>query len=242
MNVQALNYLLRSEIFVHEDGQLRAAHLILGYEPLSRAFTDVGHSIRAGSPRLARIDVSKPGFLARRDLPPVVLPVLQNLQPTALPPPQENLEAAAFVEEETESSRLSLEEEIDEFYFEEDIPKASLIELLDVEGEPDRNFVIEAPPIVIACSDGSSDEEVHNMGSKGKSLRELMAARGNGQTSKAPTKSQTHSDLPPTPPQIPADLGLKANFDLKKKRPVESLEEGEVGPRQGGKQQKMTRE
>ena len=80
------------------------------------------------------------------------------------------------------------------------------------------------------------------MGSKGKSLRELMAARGNGQTSKAPTKSQTHSDLPPTPPQIPADLGLKANLDLKKKRPVESLEEGEVGPRQGGKQQKMTRE
>ena len=143
MNVQALNYLLRSEIFVHADRQLRAAHLILGYEPLSRAFMNVGHSIRAGSPRLARIDVSKPGFLARKDLPPVVLPVLQNLQLATLPPPQENLEAAAFVKEETESSRLSLEEEIDEFYFEEDTPKASLIELLDVEGEPDRNFVIE---------------------------------------------------------------------------------------------------
>ena len=177
--------------------------------------------------------MSKPGFLARRDLLPVVLPVLQNLQPTALPPPQENLEAAAFVEEEIESSRLSLEEEIDEFYFEEDIPKASLIELLDVEGKPDRHSIIGAPPIVIACSDGSSDEEVDNMGSKGKSLCELMAARGKGQTSKAPTKSQTHSDLPPAPPQIPADLGLKANPDLKKKRPVESLKEGEVDPRQG---------
>ena len=57
-----------------------------------------------------------------------------------------------------------------------------------------------------------------------------------------PTKSQTHSDLPLAPPQIPADLGLKANPDLKKKRPVESLEEGEVGLCQGGKQQKMTRE
>jgi len=35
---------------------------------------------------------------------------------------------------------------------------------------------------------------------------------------------------------------LKANLDLKKKRPVESLKEGEVGPRQGTKQQKVTRE
>ena len=173
--------------------------MILGYEPLSLAFTDVGHSIRAGSPRLARIDASKPGFLARRDLPPIVLPVLQNLPPTALPPPQENLEAAAFVEEETECSRPSLEEEIDEFYFEEDIPKAPLIELSDAEDELDRNFVIGAPPIVIACSDGSSDKEVDNMGSKGKSLRKMMAARGKGQTSKAPTKSQTHSILPPAP-------------------------------------------
>jgi len=42
VNVKALNYLLRSEIFVSEDGQLRAAHLVLDYEPLSCAFVDVG--------------------------------------------------------------------------------------------------------------------------------------------------------------------------------------------------------
>ena len=41
-NVQALNYLLRSEIFVSEDGQLWAAPLILDYEPLSCTFQDVG--------------------------------------------------------------------------------------------------------------------------------------------------------------------------------------------------------
>ena len=74
VNVQALNYLLRSEIFVSEDRQLQATHLILDYEPLSRAFVDVGQAIRAGSPRLARIDVSKPGFLAWRDLPPIQPP------------------------------------------------------------------------------------------------------------------------------------------------------------------------
>ena len=187
--------------------------------------------------------MSKPGFLARKDLPPVALPVFQNPQPAAQPPSQDNPGVAAFVKGEAESSRLSLEGEIVEFYFEEDIPKAPLIELLDVEGEPDRNFVIGTPPLIITCLDDSSDEEVDNMASnKGKSLRELMAARGKGQTSKAPTKSQTPSNLPPAPPQIPADLSLKANLDLKKKRPVESLKEGEVGPRQGTKQQKVTRE
>ena len=37
-NIQALNYLLRSEIFVSEDGQLRVAPLILDYEPLFHTF------------------------------------------------------------------------------------------------------------------------------------------------------------------------------------------------------------
>ena len=106
-----MNYLLRSEIYVAEDGQLRAAHLVLGYQPLSRTFQDISHTIRAGSPRLARIDVSKPKFLAKHDLKPVVLPGIQNLPVAQLPPP-DNLEVAVQAEEETESSRLSLEEEM----------------------------------------------------------------------------------------------------------------------------------
>ena len=75
-NVQALNYLLRSEIFMSEDGQLRATPLILDFDPLSHTFHDVGQAIKAGSSRLARIDVSKLGFLVRRDLPPVLQPNL----------------------------------------------------------------------------------------------------------------------------------------------------------------------
>ena len=240
MNVQALNYLLRSKIYVNEDGQLQAAHLVLGYKPLSCTFQDIGQSIRAGSPRLARIDVSKPRFLARDDLRLVVLPVVQNPPPVAQLPPQDNPEVVAQAKEDAESSRLSLEEEIDKFYFEEDIPKAPLIELLNPEGEHDRNSVVGVP-LVIACSDDSSNEEVDNMAShKGKSLRELMSSRGKGQSSKVPSKSQAPIH-PPVAPQLPTDLGLKVNPDLKKKRPVESLEKGEVGPHKG-KQQKTTRE
>ena len=87
MNVPALNYLLRSEIYVAEDGQLHACHLVLGYQPLTRSFQAIGHAIKAGSLRLARIDVSKPKFLAREDLKPVVLPGVQNPQPVAHPLP-----------------------------------------------------------------------------------------------------------------------------------------------------------
>ena len=64
-----------------------------------------------------------------------MLPGVQNPPPIAQLPPPDNLEVAAQAEEEAESSRLSLKEEIDEFYFEEDIPKTPLIELSDPEGE-----------------------------------------------------------------------------------------------------------
>ena len=38
VNVAALNKVLRSKIFVSEDGQLRVVHLVLDFEPLSNAF------------------------------------------------------------------------------------------------------------------------------------------------------------------------------------------------------------
>ena len=75
IDVPALNYLLRSQIFVNNDGKLRAAHLILDYKPISRTFLDVGNSIRANDYRLARLEVSWPGFLAPHNLPPVDHPI-----------------------------------------------------------------------------------------------------------------------------------------------------------------------
>ena len=100
INVLALNYLLRSQIFVNGDGQRRATHLILNYEPISRTFLDVGTSIRANDYHLARIDVSRPGFLAPHDLPPVNHPILQGI-PFATQPLQQVPLGQAVVEEET---------------------------------------------------------------------------------------------------------------------------------------------
>ena len=157
-NIQALNYFLRLEIFVSEDRQLRAAPLILDYEPLSRIFQDVGQAIRAGSPRLAWIDVSKPGFLARRDLPPVLRPVLQNPLPVALSLPQAPPIVATILAKGVASSRLSLEKEIDKFHFkEEQSPKAPLICISDTEGESDRNSCVYNPYLILAHPDGSDE-------------------------------------------------------------------------------------
>ena len=93
---------------------MRAVHLILDFEPISRVFQEIGHAIRARDPRINRIDVSKPDFLAREDLPPVKLAVQQIPPPLIILSQKVPLEASVVAEEEIASSQLSLEEEIDQ--------------------------------------------------------------------------------------------------------------------------------
>ena len=49
-------------------------------------------------------------------------------------------------------------------------------------------------------------------------------------------KSKPLVNPPPPPPQLPADLGLKLNPKLRRKRQQEDPEEGEIGPLKGNKQ------
>ena len=104
---------------MNDDGQLRAAHLILDYKPISRTFLDDSNSIRANDYRLAWIDVSRPGFLAPHNLPPVNHPIPQGI-PFAAQPLQQVPLAQAVAEEGTASSSF-LEEEINRFRFEEEV-------------------------------------------------------------------------------------------------------------------------
>ena len=146
VNVQALNFLLRSEIYVSADGQLRAAPLILDYVPLTRALVEPSQAIRAGSPRLARIDVSVPGFLASRDLPPVQLPSQRAFPAVVIP------------EEEAGSSHLSLEDQIDQFYFaEEGEVSARIVELSD--SDSDLDHALATPDLgLVTAQVGTSQE------------------------------------------------------------------------------------
>ena len=72
---------------------------------------------------------------------------------------------------------------------------------------------------------------------KRPSLRGLIANRNKGATSIEVPRVQVSTNLP-FPPPFPTDLGLRINSDLKKKRPMQELEEREVLPQRGTKQQK----
>ena len=218
---------------MNNNGQLRAAHLILDYEPFSRTFLDVGNSIRANDYCLARIDVSRLGFLAPYDLPPVDHPVPQGIPLAAQPLRQVPL-AQAVAKEGAESSS-SLEEEIDKFRFEEEA-----IVISEAEEEADEYSCVQTPaPIITYVGDSSDNEEKEMAPKTGPSLRELMKGRNKVPSPQEKSKSKPPMN-PPPPPQLPADLGLKPNPDLRRKRYTKASKEGEVGPSKGSKQQRQT--
>ena len=65
MNFSNLNQILQLEIFLHQDKQLQAIHIILGFKPISNRFQNPKLVIKAKDPRLALIDVAVPGFLTK---------------------------------------------------------------------------------------------------------------------------------------------------------------------------------
>ena len=59
-----LETVLQATVFVNDgDGQVRAAHKILGYAPFQKSFADPRHVISASRPRLPKITVVESGFL-----------------------------------------------------------------------------------------------------------------------------------------------------------------------------------
>ena len=76
----------------------------------------------------------------------------------------------------------------------------------------------------------------------GPSLKELMKSRNKATSPKDKNKSKPPANPPPPPPQIPADLGLKPNPDLRKKRQMDTVEEGELGTSKGNKQARQTQD
>jgi len=69
VNKESLDKILRVEVFVHDDSQLRVAHLILGYKPISSGFQAPKCVIRAKNPRLHRISIVVPSFLLLEGAP-----------------------------------------------------------------------------------------------------------------------------------------------------------------------------
>ena len=132
--------------------------------------------------------------------------------------------------EESSFSCRSLDAEIDQFHFEEvEGAPEKLVELSDSEHEFDRFSIAHSPRLIVARVDISSEVKEEGMDLKPRTgLKGLLANRNKGLTSKEVPKTQVPPNLPLPPPLPPTDLGLKANPNLRKKRPVEDLKEGGV--------------
>ena len=80
VNQPSLDKILKAEVFVHSDNQLRAAYLILSYNLLSSSFQTPKCVIKAKDLRLHLINVAVPGFLNSGSGPQGVLKVEPLLQ------------------------------------------------------------------------------------------------------------------------------------------------------------------
>ena len=89
---------------------------------------------------------------------------------------------------------------------------------------------MQTPVQAITYIADTSDEEEDMAPKTGPTLKELMRNRNKVPSPHDKGKSKQSTNPPPPPPQVPADLGLKPNPDLRRKRPVEPTEEGELGP------------
>ena len=63
MHVRDLNFVLRSEIFMHFDDQLRASYLILGCNPVYSTWQSFNQALLVDNPLLSYINVRHPNIL-----------------------------------------------------------------------------------------------------------------------------------------------------------------------------------
>ena len=148
------------------------------------------------------------------------------------------------VAEEGIASSSSLEEEIDRFQFEEEETQGvEAVVILEAEEETNEYSCIQTPAPIITYVGDSSDNEVEEMALKyGQSLKELMKGRNKTPTPQEANKSKPPVNPPPPSPQLPANLRLKPNPELRRKRQHEASEEGEIGLSKGNKQQRVSQD
>ena len=104
--------------------------------------------------------------MAGEHLPPVELPLQCSPREVAVP------------REETASSHLSIEAEIDQFSLKEEgkVPDRP-VELSDFEADFDRSFTAHLPRLVVAWIDTSSEEEEEMALNPRKGFNDLAAGR-----------------------------------------------------------------
>ena len=144
-----MDRVLQSEIYVNEsNGQLRVACLILGYNPISRAFQVPSCVIRAKDPRLHRISVAYEGFVVFQSVPLPRYSLLTEPLPvaslaaaaTSSPPPIFQVEEEEEVEREEEGF-VDLTSLTDDYeVFNQSSPSPNVPEDMGIQRKPQRNL------------------------------------------------------------------------------------------------------
>ncbi|XP_030958671.1 uncharacterized protein DDB_G0286299-like [Quercus lobata] len=141
VNKASLDRVLKAEIYVNEaDGQLRAAHLILGYTPLSFALQVPKCVIRARYPRLHRISVDYKRFIVPEGVSSSQ-PVLREEEVEEKEEEEEEEEEVVELSDSSEDNGvfyqpIRSEEDLDEMEIQRK-PQRSLMEL--IENQPGKN-------------------------------------------------------------------------------------------------------
>ena len=144
----SLDRILESEVYVNEsDGQLKAAHLILGYTPISRAFQAPRCMIRAKDLRLHCISVAYEGFVVPEGIPlPKHIPLTQPLPVATLLAEVPSLSSILQVEKEEEEEQeeegfVDLTESTNDFkVFNQPSPPKNVPEEMGIQKKPQRSL------------------------------------------------------------------------------------------------------
>ena len=116
------------------------------------------------------------------------------------------------------------------------------VEISDFEGELDKAFAARSPKLIVTrVNPNSEDDEEMDLNLR-RGLKDLLTGRNKASSSKEVSKSQVPANLPLPPPFLTTSVDLLLNPDLKKKRKVPEVEEGEVLPQKGAKQHKTAKD
>ena len=148
VNKASLDRILQSEVYVNKsNGQLRVAHLILGYTPISRAFQAPKYVIRAKDPQLHYISVAYEGFVVPEGIPlPKYSPLSQPLPVATLATGVTSLPPILQVEEKEEAKQeeegfMDLTESTDDFeVFNQLSPPKNVPEEMGIQRKPQRSL------------------------------------------------------------------------------------------------------
>ena len=156
VNKASLDRILQSKVYVNEaDGQLRAAHLILGYKPISRAFQALRCMIRVKDPQLHRISVAYEGFVVPEGVPlpkntSFTQPLFVATLSAGVPSPTPILQVKEEEEKEQEEEGfVDLTESTDEFeVFNQPSSPKNLPNEMGIQRKPQRSLqeLLESQP------------------------------------------------------------------------------------------------